>query len=307
MSEPAKVILFSGGRTSGYMLWRLIQERITDWKEWIVVFCNTGKERSETLDFVHEVETRWDVPITWLEYHRVPARDIKPGVFPTEKRNQNLAKAAELGETTHWFREVNYKTASRNGEPFDELLEWASVLPNVVSRICSTQLKLRSAMRYLFSIGVQEYCPIIGIRKDEEHRSIQILASCESFEHPLFPLCEWNSSERDIMDFWKSQPFDLRLKQYEGNCDLCFLKAKWKRLLLVKENPGMADWWINWESKKNTIQMNDGKYFRLGETYAELVNQVERDKDQSEFCFIGNMDKDIPCSCAEKAFGGDEE
>lgn len=274
---------------------------------WHLIFCNTGKERSETLDFVHEVETRWDVLITWLEYHRVPARDIKPGVFPTEKRNQNLAKAAELGETTHWFREVNYKTASRNGEPFDELLEWASVLPNVVSRICSTQLKLRTAARYLFSCGVREYAPIIGIRKDEEHRSIQILASCESFEHPEFPLCKWGVSEREVNEFWKSQPFDLGLKQYEGNCDLCFLKAKWKRLLLVKENPGMIRWWSDWETRKNTGKMADGKYFRIGEPYADLERLVEQEKDQSEFCFVGGMDKDIPCSCAEKAFGGDED
>lgn len=305
MSHPTKVILFSGGRTSGYMLRRLlIHSTINDWQ---IIFCNTGKERNETLDFVHEVETRWDVPITWLEYHRVLASEIPSGVFPTRKRNDNLAKAALAGETAHWFREVDYKTASRNGEPFDELLEWASVLPNVVSRICSTQLKLRTAARYLFSCGVREYAPIIGIRKDEEHRSIQILASCETFEHPEFPLCEWGVSEKDVNEFWKSQPFDLRLKQYEGNCDLCFLKAKWKRLLLVKENPGMERWWADWEAKKNTEQMSDGKYFRIGERYADLARLVEQEKDQSEFCFVGGMDKDIPCSCAEKAFGPDEE
>ena len=31
-----------------------------------VLFCNTGKEYDETLDFVNEVETRWNVPVTWL-------------------------------------------------------------------------------------------------------------------------------------------------------------------------------------------------------------------------------------------------
>lgn len=305
MSEPVNVILFSGGRTSGYMLRKLLDHGPLH--GWHVIFCNTGKERTETLDFVHEVETRWDVKITWLEYHRVLASDIKPGVFPTEKRNKNLAKAAELGETTHWFKEVDYKTASRHGEPFDEMLEWANVLPNVVGRICSTQLKLRTAMRYLFSNGVREYNPIIGIRKDEEHRSIQILASCESFEHPKFPLCEMGVAERDIAAFWKSQPFDLRLKQYEGNCDLCFLKAKWKRMLLMREHPEMSRWWSGWEEKKNSSDISDGKFFRLGESYADLQAQVEREKDQGEFCFVGSTDEDIPCSCAEKAFSKDDE
>lgn len=57
-----RVILFSGGRTSGYMLRRLIDSNggIDDCT---VIFCNTGKERKETLDFVHRVQTMWEIPI----------------------------------------------------------------------------------------------------------------------------------------------------------------------------------------------------------------------------------------------------
>ena len=36
-------------------------------KDIIVCFANTGKELEETLEFVHECEKRWNVPIHWLE------------------------------------------------------------------------------------------------------------------------------------------------------------------------------------------------------------------------------------------------
>lgn len=56
-----------------------------------VVFCNTGKERPETLDFVERCSQRWGVPVTWLEYRHTK------GVGPT-------------------FAVVDYGTASRDGE-----------------------------------------------------------------------------------------------------------------------------------------------------------------------------------------------
>jgi 3'-phosphoadenosine 5'-phosphosulfate sulfotransferase (PAPS reductase)/FAD synthetase len=303
-----KAVLFSGGRTSGLMLKKLLDSECLTFPDWIVVFCNTGKERNETLDFVHEVEIQWNVPIIWLEYHRVLASTIEPGIFPTPKRNLNLKKASDNGETTHWFKQVNYETASRNGEPFDELLNWMSVLPNVVSRGCSMQLKIRTAMRYLFSLGVKQYSPIIGIRKDEEHRATQILSNCDNFESPQFPLIKLGITKEDVMRFWGQSPFDLKLKDYEGNCDLCFLKAKWKRILLIQENPKMAKWWKGWEQKKNVSkQCGDGKYFRLGEPYADLEKIAKDQKRQDEFCFVSGTDSDIPCSCAEKGFGSSDE
>lgn len=133
MSDPIQnVLLCSGGKTSGFMLRKQL-DAVPDYRStWLTIFCNTGKERPQTLDFVHEIETRWDVPIIWLEYHRVPASSIQPGIMPTPRRNANLARAAANGETTHWFKVVNYETASRDGRPFDELLEWMTVLPNAV-------------------------------------------------------------------------------------------------------------------------------------------------------------------------------
>lgn len=299
MSGPA-TIYFSGGRTSGYMLARLRALHDDKFSErFVVVFSNTGKEMPETLDFVHEVETRWHIPIVWTEYCRIPARMVPKGVYPTPQRNKNLEKQAEAGEMAHWFRVVSYETASRNGEPFDALLEWMSVLPNPVMRACSSELKIRTGFRYLFSLGHTKLQSYIGIRKDEEHRAIQILAGTPTFNTPSFPLVEWDVREKDVLLFWKTNDFDLRLKSYQGNCDLCFLKAKWKQVQVARDNPSLIPWWENWEAKKKKeIGPAPGAYFRAGRSIAEiraLAESGQRIKNTPD-------DIDIPCGCAERGF-----
>ena len=50
-----------------------------------------------------------------------------------------------------------------------------------------------------------------------------------------------------VRDWWERQDFDLQLKDYEGNCDLCFKKSLKKRLTIIKENPESANWWLDME------------------------------------------------------------
>jgi hypothetical protein len=72
-------VSFSGGRTSGYMLWRIL--RAWDGKlpqDVHVLFANTGDEMQATLDFVHACSERWDVPITWVEYFLTPQDRAAP-------------------------------------------------------------------------------------------------------------------------------------------------------------------------------------------------------------------------------------
>jgi len=104
MSDPFKiteptVISFSGGRTSAYLLWRVLQSNGGMPEEAIAVFANTGKEEEATLEFVRDCEKNWGVEIHWLEY-----QDDDPK-----------------------FRRVNFETASRNGEPFEMLIEYTQV------------------------------------------------------------------------------------------------------------------------------------------------------------------------------------
>ena len=62
------LIIFSGGRTSGYMLHRILKANGDLPDRVKVLFANTGREMPGTLDFVHNIEKNWGVDITWLEY-----------------------------------------------------------------------------------------------------------------------------------------------------------------------------------------------------------------------------------------------
>ena len=55
-----------------------------------------------------------------------------------------------------------------------------------------------------------------------------------------------------VRRWWNKQSFDLELKDYEGNCDLCFKKSERKRLTLIKENPFISKWWLDMENEHKT-------------------------------------------------------
>lgn len=59
------VISFSGGRTSGYMLHRILEVGLR--KDVHVIFADTGQERPETYQFVRDCEQHWDIEIHTVE------------------------------------------------------------------------------------------------------------------------------------------------------------------------------------------------------------------------------------------------
>jgi 3'-phosphoadenosine 5'-phosphosulfate sulfotransferase (PAPS reductase)/FAD synthetase len=233
-----------------------------------VVFCNTGKERPETLDFVERCSLQWDVPIVWLEY-----------------RN-------EYGGC-HSFAQVNYATASRKGEPFDQLIASRGCLPNSMVRFCTVELKIYTLIRYLKeALEWTKYRNAIGLRADEPKRVAKALAQSgrtviestlfgeqrhrvkghrgvPSFETPLCPLSEAGATLADVMRFWGSQAFDLNLDQHEGNCDLCFLKSTPTLTAIIRDRPDLADWWVRKEAEAADLARL--KTFRSRMPYSELL------------------------------------
>ena len=112
---------------------------------------------------------------------------------------------------------------------------------------CTRELKQRPIDAYLRdNFKGENITRIIGIRADEAHRKS---INAEK-ERVIYPLCdEIKVDSKFIRDWWERQPFDLKLKDYEGNCDLCFKKSLKKRMTIVKENPKVAEWWDKMEKK----------------------------------------------------------
>jgi len=215
------VCTFSGGRTSAFM-GRMLQEhpKYKDFDK-VFIFANTGKELPETLDFINKCDKEWNLNIVWLEADVV----------------------YEKGVGTK-FKVVNYETASRNGKPFEDMLK-KYPLPTNYGSNCTRELKLAPINKYVKSLGYKEVYTAMGIRYDERHRE----SNTAKENNIIYPLIyDIKVDNKFIRDWWDRQSFDLTLKDYEGNCDLCFKKSLKKRLTIIKERPEAAEWWLNMES-----------------------------------------------------------
>ena len=281
MTNPYKIdsptcISFSGGRTSAYMLYKVLEaHQMSLPDEAIVCFANTGKEDEATLRFVQDCSERWGVPIIWLEY--LAYIDDEPK-----------------------FKKVTFETASRNGEPFEALIRKRGYVPNPVARFCTVELKVRTIHRYLKSIGWTEWDSMLGIRADEQRRLAKIgNQDYGKHEEKQAPLGKAGITKEDIGAFWKSQPFDLGLPNnngvtMHGNCDLCFLKGGAQILSLIAEKPERAIWWANIEAMGLASKPSGARFRTDRPSYAEMLKFSKEQKDM----FDPN-EETISCFCGD--------
>ena len=239
-------ISLSGGLTSAFMLHYILNNEAYKDCNILIVFANTGKEREETLQFVHEIGQRWNVKIHWIEYNPLQKHGFK-----------------------NWFKVVDFETASRNGEPFEKFIKKEGI-PNVDNKGCSSRLK--ELPMHNFAKGYfkgEEYHTAIGIRFDESHRIKWESANKKRFIYPLakdFPV-----SKEFVHKFWDSQPFTLNLKSYEGNCDGCWKKSDRKLYTLAKETPSIFDWW----GKMEKLYGEGDVFYRKYRGAEDIVSESE--------------------------------
>jgi 3'-phosphoadenosine 5'-phosphosulfate sulfotransferase (PAPS reductase)/FAD synthetase len=275
IDEPT-CISFSGGRTSAYMLWKVLQENNGLPDQAIVCFANTGKEEEATLEFVRDCAVNWDVKIHWLEY--------------------------QWGEDTkNRWRLVDFESASRNGEPFAEAIKARGYLPNPVARYCTSVLKIKPFAQYLKNLG-DDWQQMVGIRADEHRRVVKIRNNPdeEGFSR-IMPLADAGVTKEMVGEFWRNQSFDLGLPNMNGvtmhgNCDLCYLKGGHKILSLIQEKPSRAIWWAEMETLALTlVDKPSGAFFRSDRpSYASMI---EFNKDQMNM--FDPDENGISCFCGD--------
>jgi predicted phosphoadenosine phosphosulfate sulfurtransferase len=275
MRDPFKIneptcISFSGGRTSAYMLWRVLQAGGGQLPcQAIVCFANTGKEDEATLRFVQDCSERWNVEIHWVEF-----QDADPA-----------------------FKRITFETASREGEPFEALIRKRNYLPNPVTRFCTAELKIRTIHKYLKSLGWDhnETMDWVGMRADEQRRAAKIA------DKSRIPLVTAGITKEDVGAFWRAQPFDLGLPNMNGvtmhgNCDLCFLKGGAQVLSLISEKPERAVWWARMEALALALASKpSGAVFRSDRpSYASMLQYSKEQtnlfdpNEEAMACFCGD-------------------
>ena len=257
--EPPFSVSFSGGESSAFMLRNILDayggQLPSNSK---VLFANTGLEHEKTYKFVNEVSTRWSVDVTWIEY-----------------------------DPENRFKVVTPDSARTNGEPFDELIEKKGFLPTPVSRMCTTNLKMRAMIHYLKSLGWDDWDSAIGLRADEPKRALGIKGDYAS-EHPVCPMYHAGHTLEDVEEYWSNQAFRLDIPRWMGNCCGCFLKSRGRLEMVGDAEPGQLEWWSKTEQRT-------GKTFRIDRpNYSQLLHQIT---------IQGRLFEDdgstIPCRCTD--------
>lgn len=263
------LISFSGGETSAFMTKLIFTHPKYKDVNKVVVFANTGKEREETLQFVHDFATNEGIDVVWLEAVIYPEKGKGVG-----------------------YRIVDFETADREGKVFESVIAKYG-LPSALARHCSSMMKSKPIKKFgVDFFGDKNYDTAIGIRADEENR-------LGSFHYPLFEL---GVTKPMIQAYWDKQSYKLNLKSYEGNCDFCFLKTPRKRMTIASDNPNLTKWWSDMEAKygKGEYGMYDARN-RL--TVQDIVEMAELNfrrelcDREKKMLSLFDMQPQIDCFC----------
>jgi len=193
---------------------------------------------------------------------------------------------------------VTFETADRSGGPFKDVISKYG-LPSKKFRHCTRELKEVPIHKYAKKVLGKDYLTAVGIRADEPHR----LGKKPNY---IYPLAEMGFTEEIIRRWWDKQDFNLELKDYQGNCDLCFLKSKRKRLTILSENPSISEWW---QAMEETYGNDRQPIFdvRSNLSIQDLVEQskvaFQKVEDKHELrsrqatMFDPDMDIEFDCFC----------
>lgn len=313
LDTPA-LLCFSTGRTSAYLLYKTIEayggvspDGVVDGSvlpsDLIVSFQNTGKEREESLRFGQEIETRWNVPLYWLEWNDV----FKEENYLTKKGERSLRRKNML--PWEGFKIVDFAIAARQGEPYNTMIDYynqyrvfvgkSNVLPNPTARMCTANLKIKVSERLMRSLGYPIFDCALGIRKDEPKRYTRMMAENDRNSNPytnVCPLYDAGVTKPQIMEFWSKQPFDLQLdpQSDEGNCDLCFLKRADKIINIMKRTDAYDDFWIQAEERTGEVFRRDRP------SYSELRRMInENDPKIDAILARAPKEQVVDCICGE--------
>lgn len=156
---------------------------------------------------------------------------------------------------------INVTRISYDGG-YDSMVRKQKFLPNQAMRICTTELKIKTAKRYLRSIGIQKFESYIGFRADEERR---VKGYNQMFKKviPKFPLYEMGITKEDVNQYWLTKDYTLEIPSILGNCDLCFLKGKNAIITILQHYPELADKWIADEEAIGATYFKDISYKQL--------------------------------------------
>lgn len=288
--KPNLGISFSGGRTSAVMT-KLCLETMSDEYNISVTFANTGQEHESTLDFVRDCDNHFGFNTVWLE-------------------------AVVGGEGVGiQHKIVDYDSASRNGEPFEEVIKKYGI-PCMSHPQCTSRLKEEVMYDFRRSLGWKRntYYTAIGIRADEMDR----ISDRKDELKLIYPLARLGWTVEMVKAECKKWPFDLQIPgDHYGNCVVCWKKSMRKLMTIAKEQPERFDFFDRMEQKYSNYRADNdtGKrvFFRENRSSKDVIELSNQEftpySDSAQLNFIdliGSEWLDRGSSCGESCEIGGE-
>jgi len=221
----------------------------------IVLFTDTKLEHPKTYKFINDFEAYENIPV----HRAIYTHKSVPGL-----------------------------------EGFEALVTRKKYLPNRVQRICTTELKVLTAKRYLRSVGVRRFESLIGFRADEQRR-VDKYDNRYTNVYPKFPLYEDGFNKAMVEDYWLKKPYTLEIPSILGNCTLCFLKGQNAIISLMQHYPELAEPWIEMENMATKkAQHKTPPTFINGVSYSQLLKYAQSQKTLFD---IESTTPAFSCSC----------
>ena len=151
------VVKFSGGRSSGMLLFTLLENGILAAERGdVIIFNNTSAEHPITYLFVRDcakAAERYGIPFFWVEYQTYEdARNGEWTRLDSYRLVNHRPVSSENPQGFHW-----------RGEVFEELVSWSGYLPNQFRRICTRNMKLDTTRAFLTDwLASKERIPRLG-------------------------------------------------------------------------------------------------------------------------------------------------
>jgi|SRR6185437_3662519 len=174
------------------------------------------------------------------------------------------------------------------------LLKKMHGIPNRAKRRCTLEMKIKTARRYLRSLGLISYIQFIGFRWDEQNR-------IKDYKHfwkkvvTQFPLADEyiNSEIKEL--YWKRKPYHLEIPKILSNCDACFMKGIDKVIAIFTNDISLADKWID-DEEDEVLNPNHYTYFDNA-TMRQLKDKAQEFINKGRIFDLTEMTSKFSCSC----------
>ncbi|MEO4005801.1 phosphoadenosine phosphosulfate reductase [Flavobacterium sp. CAU 1735] len=267
MSRQNLLVTVSGGRSSAMMARHIqMSHKYKDYNK-LYVFCNTGQERHETIDFLKDIVKYWKIPLNIIE-----------GVYSLE---HGVGVKSKI---------VDFDTMDMQSMVFSEAIahvnknKWIGV-PNSATPYCSEYLKIRPSHHFAKKIfGTTKYVKALGYRREDmpkritlaelKHDATRIAPLLTDFDRPI--------GHRELNHFYDNNEFKLRIHSDLGNCEMCYKKSTKNLIKSIQTGATHIDWYRDKQNQYGDL------FFRENMSIDDLVKLAENSTQLDMFENVGD-------------------